>query len=473
MDVTDAAIPLLTLAQLASAERDLELPFAIVAVTERGEERLVVTEILRLLPGRRLAARARLQSTPGADAAKEVMLKLFYGDGATGYCQREHKGYKLLQQANLQTPECLGQGDNALLYRWLPDAQTVSEFSSDQLDLTVERIGMLHRAGLIQTDMHLENFLFHEGKVWLLDPDGVRSAGAADPAEPAYRDNLAILFAQLSPNQDLAIAPRLMRYCHGADLAMDSQAAARLSAQLPNAVEQARARRVNRYLDKTLRDCTEFHAARGPGRRFVCRRESLGPMLKQFAQDPEAVLHTATVIKAGNTATVMRVMLDGESRIVKRYNIKGAMHRLRQSLRSKSRAERSWRNGHRLRFLRIPTPEPIALLETRHFGLRDVAYLITEDLGQLDLLGELKEQPLSQRRINQIVELFESLRLAKLCHGDTKATNLLVHNDALYLIDLDSMRTSVGGFDRDRERFANNWPAESELGRQIRSRLGL
>ena len=471
--MTDAAVPLMTLAQLASAERDLELPFAIDVATEGGEQRLVVTKLLRLLPGRRLAARAHLPSMPKADAAKQIMLKLFYGDGAAGYCQREHKGYKLLQQANLQTPECLAQGDNALLYRWLPDAQTVSEFSSEQLDLTVERIGTLHRAGLIQTDMHLENFLFHEGKVWLLDPDGIRAAGHADPAEPIYRDNLAVLFAQLPPNQDLAIAPRLMRYCHGADLAMDSQAAARLCAQLPNAVEQARANRVNRYLDKTLRDCTEFHAERSPGRRFVCRRQSLGPMLEQFARDPESVLNSATVIKAGNTATVMRIVLDGESRIVKRYNIKGAMHRLRQSLRSKSRAERSWRNGHRLRFLRIPTAEPIALLETRRLGLRDVAYLVTEDLGRLDLLQELEERPLSQRRLDQVVGLFESLRLAKLCHGDTKATNLLVHNDALYLIDLDSMRASVGGFDRDRERFANNWPAESELGRQIRSRLGL
>ena len=359
---------------LASAGRDIVAPFSVCFDSRRGAQRMTVESILRLLPGRRLVAQARDED------GQRMLLKLFYGNGAEQYCERERNGYESLAAAHLPTPELLDSGPAVLCYRWLDDGVVVTDDHESRIEAVVELVGRLHRAELLQTDMHLENFMaapigrqdratdHAREQLFALDPDGIRT-GAKLTAQPLrYFDNLAVLFAQLPPVQDVQLPQRLLRYLHGANIATDTSLAQQLGRVLPGAVDRARSQRVRRFLDKTLRDCTEFYAEHLPAARFVCQRNALGPQLAAFAEDPEALLQHAVVIKAGNTATVMRTTLDGVSRIVKRYNIKSVGHQLRQSLRPQSRGERSWRNGHRLRFLRIPTAAPIALLEQHQRG---------------------------------------------------------------------------------------------------------
>ncbi|MEM1229746.1 MAG: lipopolysaccharide kinase InaA family protein [Pseudomonadota bacterium] len=456
---------------LLRAGRELAPPFTLDVDFGEGERCFRVDALLRLLPQRRLAARAvALDVDADQPAAGPVLLKLFYGAGAVGYAAREHAGYERLAAARLPTPERLAHSDTACLYRWL-EATPVDEDDPAAIDATIDAIGLLHAAALLQSDMHLANFLYDGERVWLVDPDGIRALSGEGRVAAPYRDNLAVFFAQLPPTADIHLPGRLMRYCHSAHIATDSEDALLLAQQLPLAVDRARAERVSRYLSKTMRDCTAFAAFEAPQRRFVALREALGPELTAFARDPEACLDHSVVLKAGNTATVMRVTIDGVSRIVKRYNIKSLSHRLRQSLRSSSRAERSWRNGHLLQFLRLPTATPIALLETRRAGLRDVAYLVTEDLGTVDLLAHFKDAPLTEALLDQITELFGALAAARLVHGDCKATNWLLHDAQLYLIDLDSLRSARSGYARDRARFCANWPAESEIGARLRARL--
>lgn len=454
---------------LTVAGRDVTAPFEVQFETRRGQRTMTVESVLRLLPGRRVVAQAR-----SADDGL-VLLKLFLGERASAYCEREREGYALLAAAHLPTPELMDSGDTVLCYRWLEQATPVRDDDTERVEATVELVGRLHEAQLLQTDMHLENFLAarmgHKDGLYALDPDGIRSGPSLSEQPARYFENLAVLFAQLPPVQDVRLPQRLLRYLYGADIATDSATAAQLGRALPAAVDRARGQRVRRYLDKTLRDCTEFHAESLPGANFYCVREALGDELQAFASDPEAHLEHAVVIKAGNTATVMRVVIDGVSRIVKRYNIKSSWHQLRQSMRSQSRGQRSWRNGHRLRFLRIPTAAPVALLEQREGFLRGLVYLVTEDLGQLDLATEIREHGLSARRLEQVTELLRALRMARLSHGDTKATNWLVRDDALFLIDLDSMRPGNASGARDLARFIANWPAESEVGTRIRARL--
>lgn len=473
-------LPRYTDEDLLRAGRALTPPFVVAHDFNdgRGVQRFVIEQLLRLLPERRLAARARplpaMGDTPAADA-QPLLLKLFYGAGAARYGQRERAGYERLAAARLLTPELLQHSDTVLCYRWLDHAAPVAEHDADAIDAVVDSIGQLHEAGLLQSDMHLGNFLYRDERVWLVDADGIRAAGGDNRVAPAYRDNLAVFFAQLPPMADRQLPGRLMRYCHSARIATDSLDASILAAQLPDAVDRARADRVDRYLSKTLRDCTAFYARQGHRRRFVCQRDALGPELARFAEAPERVLDDSVVLKAGNTATVMRVPIDGVSRIVKRYNIKSPIHRLRQTLRSSTRAERSWRSGHRLQFLRVPTAAPIALLETRHGALRDVAYLVTEDLGSEDLLQHLAEQPLTDALFAQITDLFQALVDCRLVHGDMKATNLLVRDERLYLIDLDSMvvarQSGRRGARKDRARFLANWPASSAIGARLRTQL--
>ena len=83
-------------------------------------------------------------------------------------------------------------------------------------------------------------------------------------------------------------------------------------------------------------------------------------------------------LKRGRTATLARVEVNGRQLVIKRYNIKGPVHALSRSWRP-SRAWHSWLEGHRLNFLGIATPRPLALVEQRAGPLRGKARWVSAD----------------------------------------------------------------------------------------------
>jgi tRNA A-37 threonylcarbamoyl transferase component Bud32 len=247
-------------------------------------------------------------------------------------------------------------------------------------------------------------------------------------------------------------------------------------AELQRAVGRARARRVRQYLRKTTRACSEYHVERAGGFARICVRALRGAGLQQFFRDPEALFGTGTMVKDGNSATVVRLVMGGRSWIVKRYNVKNAWHGLRRALKPNARQRNAWRNGQRLHFLGIPTARPVALLERRVGPFSGTAYLVMEDLGARDLLGEGRAGRIDATLLNRVVELFALLRALGITHGDTKATNFIVqapgsagkHERSVALIDLDSMHASARGCARDRARFLENWRGEPELAQRFR-----
>ena len=118
-----------------------------------------------------------------------------------------------------------------------------------------------------------------------------------------------------------------------------------------------------------------------PGwRRFVAvTRTADTPALRAVLADPDAALAApeSQWLKRGNSASVVRLSVDGRPVVVKRYNLKNFAHRLRRFWRP-SRAWHSWRNAHRLTLWGVPTPPPVALLECRFGPLRGRAYYLSE-----------------------------------------------------------------------------------------------
>jgi len=166
-------------------------------------------------------------------------------------------------------------------------------------------------------------------------------------------------------------------------------------------------------------------------------RRDAAVLAQAFAQDPEGGLKNAEVIKDGRSATVFRLKLGGSPVVVKRYNIKSGGHRLRRWF--KRRALTAWRNGHRLGLLAIPTAAPLALVERRWGPLTGQCYLVMEDKGRLDLAAEVGAQGWLPGRLDQVAALLWQLKAADLGHGDTKASNFLVHDGQVHLIDLDAL----------------------------------
>ena len=460
----------LNAAALREAGRAPATPFC---VTLADGSEVVVSRLLRVLPGKRIVGEARWQG-------RRVLVKLFVAGGSARHWQQEKSGVEALLRAGIQTPDLLLAtpllaGGHVLLTVYLEAAQSLAEAwislgdqpagstaALDVLRLACRALGVLHAAGLVQQDLHLGNFLRCAGQLFVIDGDAVRAVSPGQPLEeqPATR-NLALLLAQLPIAWDGAWGALLEAYRAGGGRLSET-------ALLKKEVARARAWRLADFLGKTLRDCTLFAVARSASRFTALARgevDRLAPLLAS----PDAAVAGGTLLKDGRTCTVAQVEVAGRALVIKRYNLKNLLHFFARCWRP-SRAWHSWREGHRLRFFGVATPEPLALVEERFGPLRRRAYLICAycpGRNLLELLSPDREPDDDVARA--IISLFSSLHALRISHGDLKATNLLFDGGKVFVIDLDAVRqhrsqhTYAPAWARDRERLLRNWPASCAL----------
>lgn len=450
----------LSVRELRAAGRHPELPFRLDLGAQGSLE---FHRLLRLLPSRRLSGAAIWNGRP-------VFAKLFVDRAARRYGERERDGLAALQAKGLPTPELLaafplGEDGYLVLSEFIVSARALD----DDLPTPEEPaamlaafalLGRLHAAGLVHEDLHLGNFLYHGGGLCLIDGDGVRPAAGG-----RLDENLALLLSQLPPAWSSLRAELLEAYGRSVDIR-----------RLEPAVVAVRERRLRHFLDKTLRNCTQFAVHKDSQRFAVVLREQ-EEALAAILVDPDAALAAGELCKAGGTATVGRAEAGGRPLVIKRYNLKHWRHALSRAWRP-SRAWHSWLAAHRLIFCGIATPRPLALVEERFGPLRGRAFLLTEYCGGKNLLETLapdSEPPPVQKQA--LAGLFEALCVMRITHGDLKATNLLWDDGSVVLIDLDAMvrhRTESGfrrAWRRDRARLLRNWPAGSVLQRWLDAAL--
>ncbi|MCL2523449.1 MAG: hypothetical protein FWF20_07375 [Betaproteobacteria bacterium] len=450
----DPALPVeVSLEDLRQAGRQPALPFALMLA---DGSRLEFTRLLRLLPGKRLAGLALWNGQP-------VFAKLFIGADAPRHGERERAGLAALAAARLPTPAVLfagkvGEVGYLVLSAWLDGAATLNEQALSPRDPepllpALVLLGRLHAAELVQHDAHLDNFLRHDGRLLLIDGDGVRPLNT----EGDCLANLAHLLAQLIPAWDRQRDRLLQAYGHPVDVGA-----------LAAAVALARQRRLNHFLAKTVRDCSQFAVYKNFRRFTAVLREEV-PALQTLLQDPDTAMATGKLLKDGGTCTVAAVDIGGRTLVVKRYNLKHWRHALSRLWRP-SRAWHSWQAAHRLAYCGIATPKPLAMSEERIGPLRRRAFLITEHCPGANLLSLLDpaQEPESAMQA-ALRELFATLYELRISHGDLKATNLLWHDGQIVLIDLDALtqhrseKAFARLWRRDRARFVRNWPADSVL----------
>lgn len=437
---------------------------------------------LRVLPGKRLVGEGRLDG-------EKVLVKLFIAAPGPRHFERELRGIEALAKAGVATPEVLATGALAgggcfLATRFVDDAQTLqaqweaaqpalpgTEPALDIICRAVKAVAELHQHGLLQTDMHLGNFLAQGEQLWVIDGDAIESHGDTCLPGPVALHNLALLLGQLPPEWD-ACQPRLLAtYLHvhpARSLAAD---------QLASEVRKVRQRRLADFLGKALRDCTLFSVRRS-WTRFVAAPRDEASRMSNLLDDPDSAF-TGVLLKDGGSSTVARTELGPDLVVVKRYNIKNFTHWLKRFWRP-SRAWHSWLAAHRLRFLGIATPRPLGMVEQRFGPLRGRAWLITEHCDGQDLLavlGVMGEQLPDGELQNAMLKTFDQLVAARCTHGDLKGTNLLWNGRDVLLIDLDSLQshTTAKSFSRawevDRKRLIRNWPENSNLASWLNSKL--
>ena len=448
------------LVKLIALGRDVSPPFEIAL----ADGICTVTEIYRLLPGRRLAAR-------GSYRGRDVLVKLFFGKGARRACDRDRQGVEVLRSSGVDSPRLLWEtvttqpGGFALMFEFLKSAQPIGPGESPEVGvqaaLAVGALARLHERGATHRDANLDNFMVSDAHLYVVDGAAIRQTPST-LSENASLKALAAFLAEYPPAEDHRVPGLLSRYAAERGWPEQAVRRSRLDAELT----AARRRRVRRYLAKTERDCTEFHCERGWRRVCLARRSHWSGALAEFAQDPEAGLANAEIIKNGRSATVFRLRLDSEWVVVKRYNVKSALHRVRRWF--KHRARIAWRNGHRLAFLGIPGAEPVALIERRWGLLRAESWLVMPDCGTLDVQAEVETGGWSEHLLERVARIFLDLKTAGLHHGDTKASNFLVQGGEVCLVDLDGMREYPGSA-VDVARFLENF--EGKLLAEVRLRF--
>ncbi len=431
---------------------------------------------VRVLPGKRWVGSARRED-------REVFVKL-YQDPERGaiHGQREQQGLLALRERGVPTPELLYSGTTreegwpVILLEHLRPALSFASawqeaWNDTERKLWLHRLVRLlaehHALGLCQTDLHLDNFLVSGDRLLTLDGAGIRVGPPPLPRDQAL-DNLALLIAQLVPAYEAWVPSLVTAYNEGRDGTTALDVAA-----LPRRVALARERRWREIAGKLLRECSQF-AYEDSGYGFqVALRHRFSPALESLLKRPDASFPGPDqALKNGHTCTLWRTRVDDRDLVVKRYNPKGFFHGLKQRL-FQNRAIRSWRNAHRLAFLGIPTAQPLALVVQRRRWWQTTAYFISEHVPGVDARTWFREPARSEEEqgamAERLVRLLQQLGRHGLGHGDLKASNLLIHHEEVFLIDLDAMRRYSWGWRarrahwRDIDRFLENWSDRPEL----------
>jgi serine/threonine protein kinase len=191
------------------------------------------------------------------------------------------------------------------------------------------------------------------------------------------------------------------------------------------------------------------------GNRAWASRQVPEALLRQWLADPDAPLRAtgSRVLKHSRSSTVSECLAPltrGPVPVIyKRFSVTRWHDPLVHLVRN-TPALRSWRNGHRLLDVGIPTARPLALVHRRRFGMTWETYLVTEKLsGAVDLrtyaqsLTGPNESADRRALFEQTARLLRSLHRHHMSHRDLKAANLLVtppmqsgETGKVHLIDL-------------------------------------
>ena len=463
---------------LRSSGRNVEVPFHLLLKTNGPPAELVCTQILRIIPEKRLVCFGKWVDKP-------VAVKIFLSPrSARRCCDREIKGINALKNAGIKIPALLLQGDLQqdstpvlVFQRVMPAVNPYEAF--DQAKTEEKRVELLkrlavviaeqHEAGLKQKDLHLGNFLLADNDIYTIDGDTVdtRQMGTPLPKAKSIK-NLGLYFAQFDPKFDHLFSSAFQAYAAKRSWPSDNN----LFKQLLKEVRHHRNHRKRNYLHKIFRECTAFVCHKAWNSYMVCDRNFYHGEMKKLITDPDSVIGSSKLLKDGNSSTVGLVEVNNKLLVVKRYNIKNFRHALKRCPRN-TRAWSSWRNAHKLELLGIPTPKPIAFLEKRCGPFRSTAYYITEYVDGTDLYHLITSDRSEEINIEVISkrfgEILKSLANACMSHGDFKATNFIVTDDRLFIIDIEGMcehrfkwRLSRA-LRRDYKRFMKNWTNLPEI----------
>lgn len=177
------------------------------------------------------------------------------------------------------------------------------------------------------------------------------------------------------------------------------------------------------------------------------------------------------LIKDDATTTLVVFDAGNGPLVFKQYNTKNFWHLVRRNFQT-SRAANCLKMARLFEQAGLAVAEPIAVVESVWGPFTGRSWYVSRYVDNevlLDYLGGEQDEEVITAIVDKVVRTFEVFLNTGMSHGDMKATNILVRDGELVLIDLDASRKHGSGFlharaiSRDCRRFLKNWHTSPEL----------
>lgn len=456
-------------------EKQFTLPFDL-PLNKEGTT-LECHEVLRFIPGRRAVFSGNWNGC-------KIVAKFFFKPFRyKTHVKKELEGNALLQKAGVPTVSivhsefCTGINAHLLIFKFISSSSNLekifksrfhSKSDKQYLILLIQLIARMHETGILHNDLHPNNFLLKDEMIYALDGAAVEQISDTPLKKDVGLKNLSILLAQINITGNDLFYNLIEAYAERRNF----KNVAGTAGKLEKLIAKNRKQMTDRYLKKIYRNSTQVVSRTSFSSSMLCRRKYYTPEMASFLKNPDVAFHDPgrSILKAGNSATVIRHNIDGIEIVVKRYNMKNSFHAMRRAFK-KTRADISWRSAHLLIKNRINTSKPIAMKEKRFGPFRNKAFFVCEYIKGEDVRQYLLKAGVADasHMAEEIISLFTRLKSLMISHGDMKFSNIIIQNEEPFLIDLDSMamhKLNARFFyahKKDVNRFLKNWQDHPEI----------
>ena len=417
---------------------------------------LKISKVLREIPGKRRVVDAKIDN-------ENFIVKFFYNKGEY---LKELNGALNLRNANIPTPKIFSFGifsnEYYIIFQKIDKAFTLDQFLASNESSATKQVIMkqvlalnkkMYEKNIIQEDNYFKNYLYQNGKVYLIDGGRVKKLKFFKVIRKFL--NFSLISSKINPEFLLKKATSYKYYF--------------IEFLHKKCVDFYLYKEISNFQKKTLRNSTQFE-----------KNASLNYLIlkqRNFNFNFNSIdnfLMNAEIIKNGNTCTVFRV----DDLIIKRYNIKSIWHFIKMQF-IKSRGKNSWQISNTFQLHNLPCPKPFFYFEKRFLFFKLTSYFAMERIDGVSIVSyqeSLKNKLQIEKLKKNIFKLFNKLIHYKFIHGDFKETNILVDKKMqLIMIDFDksffSLSQSIYNSRLKRQiiRFLSNWNNKSKFLKTIRS----
>ena len=385
---------------------------------------------------------------------KNVIAKVFnHTTFAKRHAKREWKGLNKLSARKINVPDPLflgitETGDYVVVTEKIIDSTTALEkFHNTQnpdlknhllVKICIE-VAFQHKAGVLQKDFHLGNFILAKENIYTLDP-GQMQFFSQEVSKEKSISNLSMLLLYLSDDDKNTRDELCKKYYKLRNWQYENQEELLIEKE----IKYQRKKGIEHGLKKSLRTSKRFIRIKKGSVTAVFDKAFCGDIeALELINQIDNIMLDGDILKSGNACFVSHLSWNKSNIVIKRYNFKNLIHSLYHSAMN-SRARNVWLYTQRLLMLGIPTPKPLAYIEKRRGSILWNSYIITEYVEGRSLHFVLNDENLPDsdraKTKKQVEELLDKLWSYQITHGDLKHNNILITQNGPVLTDLDSMR---------------------------------